>query len=165
MPRAQNAHAFVNAAFLLEVEPSTGIVNSSRICFGGISADFVHATAIEDTLKGQCYYEKSVVEKIFTELPAALQPNAVLPDPSPEYRRKLACGLMLKFLLEVAPSDKVKPEYRSGGPILKRELSSGIQNFDTQKKFYPITQAVEKIEGNSLSVHKIELLPEYFLFC
>uniref|UniRef100_T1PJV0 Molybdopterin-binding domain of aldehyde dehydrogenase n=1 Tax=Musca domestica TaxID=7370 RepID=T1PJV0_MUSDO len=147
MPRAQNAHAFVNAAFLLEVESSTGVVNTCSLCFGGIRPDFVHASSVEAVLKGQCFYEKSVVEKIFAELAAALQPNEVLPDPSPDYRRKLACGLLLKFLLESAPADKVKPEFRSGGPILKRELSSGIQTFDTQKKFYPVTQPVEKIEG------------------
>ncbi|XP_075144825.1 uncharacterized protein LOC142219934 [Haematobia irritans] len=147
MPRAQNAHAYVNAAFLLEVESATGNVASSRLCFGGIRPDFVHASALEDLLNGKCFYDKEVVGKIFSQLPTVLQPNEVLPDPSPDYRRKLACGLMLKFLLECAPSDKIKPEYKSGGPILKRELSSGIQTFDTQKKFYPVTQPIEKLEG------------------
>ncbi|XP_013108698.2 uncharacterized protein LOC106087981 [Stomoxys calcitrans] len=147
MPRAQNAHAFVNAAFLMEVEPSTGKVGTSRLCFGGIRPDFVHAAAIEELLKGQSFYDKAVVEKIFTQLPTILQPNEVLPDPSPDYRSKLACGLMLKCLLECAPSEKVKPEFKSGGPILKRGLSSGIQTFSSQKKYYPVSQPVEKIEG------------------
>ncbi|XP_061392390.1 uncharacterized protein LOC133327873 [Musca vetustissima] len=147
MPRAQNAHAYVNSAFLLEVDPSTGVVKNCRICFGGIRPDFVHAATVEDILKGQCFYEKDIVGKLFAALDNTLQPNEVLPDPSPDYRRKLACGLLLKFLLESAPEDKVKPEFRSGGLILKRELSSGIQSFETQKKFYPVTQPVEKIEG------------------
>lgn len=150
MPRAQNAHAIVNAAFLLELDTATGIVRNARICFGGINPDFVHATAIEDILKDQSFYEKAVVEKIFTKLPAILEPSDVLPDPSPEYRRMLACGLMLKFLLVSAPADKVKPEYRSGGPILRRELSSGSQVFSTKKTNYPVTQPVEKLEGRVL---------------
>ena len=147
MPRAQNAHAFVNAGILLDVDHTTGKVKDARICFGGIDPDFVHASAIEELLKGQIYYEKAVVQKIFTELPNVLHPNEVLPDPSPDYRRKLACGLLLKCLLDVAPAEKVKPEYKSGGPILKRDLSSGSQTFESQKKNYPLTQPVNKIEG------------------
>lgn len=134
MPRAQNAHAFVNAAFLLDVEKSSGKVNNARLCFGGISPEFVHATAIEDLLKGQVFHDKGVVQKAFTELAKILQPNSILPDPSPDYRRKLACGLLLKCLIDIAPADKVKPEFKSGGPILKRILSSGSQTFDSQKK-------------------------------
>ncbi|XP_005187945.2 uncharacterized protein LOC101901154 [Musca domestica] len=147
MPRAQNAHAYVNAAFLLELEPKTSQVINSRICFGGISPNFVHASAVEGILRGQCFHDKRVVEQIFSEMQTSVQPNENLTEASPDYRRKLACGLMLKFLLEAGPEDKVKPEFRSGGPLLKRELSSGIQIFATNEKFYPVTKAVKKIEG------------------
>lgn len=150
MPRAQNAHAYVNAGILLNVDHDSGKVNEARICFGGISPDFVHATAIEQLLKDKVYYEKAVVERMFTELPNLLQPNELLPDPSPDYRRKLACGLLLKCLLDIAPAEKVKPEFKSGGLILKRDLSSGSQTFETQKKNYPLTQPVNKIEGTLL---------------
>lgn len=146
MPRAQNAHAFVNAGFLFDVN-KTGKVNNARICFGGINPEFVHASSIEELLKDQVFHDKAVVEKIFAELPNALQPNAVLPDPSPEYRQKLACGLMLKCLLDISPPDKVKPEFKSGGSILKRDLSSGLQTFESQKKNYPLTRPLQKVEG------------------
>ncbi|XP_073819307.1 uncharacterized protein [Musca autumnalis] len=147
MPRAQNAHAYVNAAFLLELEPKTDKVLTSRICFGGIRPNFVHVPTIESILRGRCFHDKKVVEEIFSEMQSAIQPDESLTNASPDYRRKLASGLLLKFLLLTAPGDKVKPEFRSGGPTLKRELSSGIQRFDTNKNFYPVTKAVKKIEG------------------
>ncbi|XP_061392391.1 uncharacterized protein LOC133327874 [Musca vetustissima] len=148
MPRAQNAHAYVNAAFLLELEPNrTNKIVNSRICFGGISPNFVHASTIEGILRGQCFYDKTVVQQIFSEMPTTIQPNEVLTEASPKYRRKLASGILLKFLLETAPAERVKPEFRSGGAMLRRELSSGVQIFDTNKKFYPVTKAVKKIEG------------------
>lgn len=152
MPRAQNAHAFVNAGFLFDVEKS-GKVNCARICFGGIEPKFVHAAGVEDLLKGQIFHDKTVVQNIFDNLANALQPSAALPEPSPEYRRKLACGLMLKCLLDISPTEKVKPEYRSGGAILKRDLSTGLQTFESQKKNYPLTQPIEKVEGKSRKCH------------
>ncbi|XP_059220297.1 uncharacterized protein LOC131995558 [Stomoxys calcitrans] len=148
MPRAQNAAAYVNAGFLLELESlATGIVKTARICFGGIRPDFVHATAVEESLQGQCFYDKGVVENLFSTLSSSLQPDAVLPNASPEYRMKLASGLLFKFLLVHSPRDRVRQDYISGGPLLKRELSSGLQTFDTQPSNYPVTQPVQKLEA------------------
>ncbi|KMZ03365.1 abscisic-aldehyde oxidase [Drosophila simulans] len=146
MPRSQNAHAYVNAAFLLELEADNK-VKSARICFGGIRPDFIHASAIEKLLVGQNPYESSLVEQTFTKLEDLIKPDEVLPDASPAYRSKLACGLLYKFLLKHAPVAEVGEKFRSGGQILQRPLSSGLQVFQTQKKNYPVTQAVEKVEG------------------
>lgn len=154
MPRAQNAHAYVNAAFLMDIDMPTGKVNSARICFGGINPEFVHATNVEEILKDQCFYDKDVLTKLFTVLPKTLEPNSVLPDASPDYRRNLACGLMYKCILDMSPAEKIKPEYKSGAGILKRDLSSGSQKFETDKKYYPISQPVEKIEGMNYLVKK-----------
>ncbi|XP_075153164.1 uncharacterized protein LOC142226822 [Haematobia irritans] len=148
MPRAQNCIAYVNAGFLLDLESmATGSVKNARLCFGGIRPDFVHASAVEDKLRGQCIYDKAVITKLFATLSATLKPDAILPKTSPEYRMKLACGLMLKFLLEIAPKDRVRKEYISGGHLMKRELSSGQQIFDTNKNVYPVTQPVQKLEA------------------
>ncbi|XP_052836339.1 uncharacterized protein LOC128252582 [Drosophila gunungcola] len=146
MPRAQNAHAYVNAAFLLELETDSK-VKSARICFGGIRPDFVHATVIEKLLVGQNPYESNMVEQTFTKLEDLIKPDEVLPEASPVYRSKLACGLLYKFLLKHAPQAEVNEKFRSGGQILQRPLSSGQQVFQTQKQNYPVTQAVEKVEG------------------
>ncbi|XP_067618626.1 uncharacterized protein [Eurosta solidaginis] len=147
MPRSQNAHAYVNAAFLLDMDVAIGKINSARLCFGGINPNFTHAEALEAALTGQMLYEKATISNIFKNLKTQLEPDALLPDASPEYRRALACGLLYKSLLKMAPENKVKLEYKSGGNLLKRPLSSGIQDFKTNEKVYPVTQAVEKIEA------------------
>ncbi|XP_014098512.3 uncharacterized protein [Bactrocera oleae] len=147
MPRAQNAHAYVNAAFLLHMDMPEGKVLHARICFGGIAPDFVHAKAIESALVGQSLFENDTISNIFQNLIIDLQPNAVLPDASPEYRKSLAAGLLYKSLLKIAPEDKVKDEYKSGGNLLLRPLSSGTQSFETIEKYYPVTEAVQKLEA------------------
>ncbi|KAH8382926.1 hypothetical protein KR009_005851 [Drosophila setifemur] len=146
MPRAQNAHAYVNTAFLLELDTDSK-VKSARICFGGIRPDFVHASAIEKLLVGQNPFESSLVEQTFSKLEDLIKPDEVLPDASPEYRSKLACGLLYKFLLKHAPAADIGEKFKSGGQLLQRPLSSGLQIFQTQKQNYPVTQAVVKVEG------------------
>ncbi|KAH8420939.1 hypothetical protein KR222_010850 [Zaprionus bogoriensis] len=146
MPRAQNAHAYVNAAFLLELDAESK-VKSARICFGGIRPDFVHAKVIEELLMTRNPFESAQLEQIFAKLPTQLQPDEVLPDASPAYRLSLACGLLYKFLLKHAPAAAVGEAFRSGGQLLQRELSSGMQVYQTQKKMFPVTQDVQKIEG------------------
>ncbi|XP_037946122.1 indole-3-acetaldehyde oxidase-like [Teleopsis dalmanni] len=147
MPRAQNAHAYVNAGFLFEMDKKSGQVNSARICFGGIRPDFIHATAVENMLQNQKLFDQQTVAQIFKRLSEVLEPNAVLPDASPDYRKKLACGLFYKFLLNVAPKELVKEAYKSGGQLLVRPISSGSQKYDTNEKFYPVSQPVEKLEA------------------
>ncbi|XP_020818417.1 indole-3-acetaldehyde oxidase [Drosophila serrata] len=148
MPRAQNAHAYVNAAFLLELEADSK-VKSARICFGGINPEFVHATVIEKLILGKNLFENGLVEKAFGQLSDLLQPDAVLPDASPIYRRKLACGLFYKFLLKTAAQRKqgLASRFVTGGSLLQRPVSSGQQNFETFQEHYPITKATEKHEG------------------
>lgn len=67
MPRAQNAHAYVNAGFLLELDGNS-MVKSARICFGGIRPDFIHATDIEQLMVGHSPYESNLVEQTFNKL-------------------------------------------------------------------------------------------------
>ncbi|EDW59395.1 uncharacterized protein AOX3 [Drosophila virilis] len=146
MPRAQNAHAYVNAAFLLELDAGSKVKNA-RICFGGIRPDFVHATAIEQLLVGRNPFDNALLEQVFLKLSTLVQPDEVLPDASPAYRLILACGLLYKFLLKRAPQADVSDAFRSGGQLLQRPLSSGTQVYQTQKQYYPVTQAVQKVEG------------------
>lgn len=145
MPRAQNAHAYVNAAFLLKFNGDS--VESARICFGGIDPSFVHASNTEKILQGKKFYTDETLQSAFSSLNNELKPDWVLPDASPEYRRNLAISLFYKFALNTAPSDKIKPEHKTGGDILERPLSSGMQMFDTYKDKYPLTQPVPKYEG------------------
>lgn len=145
MPRAQNAHAYVNAAFLLKM--NGGKVSSARICFGGIEPNFIHATSTENLLIGNDLHTNETLQAALTSLSSELNPDWILPDATPEYRRELAIALFYKFVISTCPSYIVKPEYVSGAGILKRPLSSGKQEYDTFKHRYPLTENVPKYEG------------------
>ncbi|XP_002000312.2 indole-3-acetaldehyde oxidase [Drosophila mojavensis] len=148
MPRAQNAHAYVNAAFLLELDAESKVKNA-RICFGGIRPDFVHATPIEQLLVGRNPFDNALLEQVFDKLSTLLQPDEVLPDASPDYRRKLACGLLYKFLLKAAAQRQQTLGSRqvTGGSLLQRPVSKGQQSFETFEQHYPVTKPTEKHEG------------------
>ncbi|KAJ6644052.1 Xanthine dehydrogenase [Pseudolycoriella hygida] len=145
MPRAQNAHAYVNAAFLLKFNGD--VVDSARICFGGIKPSFIHASDTEKILQGKTFYTDETLQLAITTLNNEIHPDWVLPDASPEYRKNLAISLFYKFVLNTAPEGKVKPEHQSGGEILQRTLSSGMQEFDTYEDKFPLTQPLPKYEG------------------
>jgi xanthine dehydrogenase/oxidase len=147
MPRAQNAHAYVNAAFLFEFDDAKENVLSARICFGGIKPDFVHAELTEKFLVGKDLYSDDVLEEALTVMTQELDPDWVLPDASPDYRKNLALSLFYKFVLNTCPEDKIKPAYKSGGTITDRVLSSGQQTFDTHERNWPVNKNVPKIEG------------------
>lgn len=145
MPRAQNAHAYVNAAFLFKFEQ--GVVSSANICFGGITPEFVHAKKAEAFLIGKNLYENDILQETLHCLISELNPDWVLPDASPEYRKKLAAALFYKFVLNTCPLDKVSPEFVSGGTILDRAISSGTQSYDSFEDRFPLTETVPKYEG------------------
>lgn len=147
MPRAQNAHAFVNAGFLLEFNDTHDKVTSARICYGGIKPEFTHATATEKLIIGKDIYSNDDFKSIIKSIENEISPDWILPDASPEFRRNLACSLFYKFIIQTCPDDKIKPEYITGGPILTRSISSGEQKFDTYKDKYPLTEPVPKLEA------------------
>lgn len=145
MPRAQNAHAYVNGAFL--VETVDGKIRTIRICFGGIDPQFVHATATEAALVGRVLHAEETLKLAVRSLGGELRPDWELPDADPVYRKNLAISLFYKFVLSTADAAGLAPELRSGGEVLQRPLSSGVQSFDTFKERYPVTEPVLKLEG------------------
>lgn len=145
MPRAQNAHAYVNAAFLVKMSQSK--VEKATLCFGGINPTFNHALDTQKLLQGKDLSEEATTNDVFKSLFSEMNPDWVMPDASPDYRKSLASGLLYKFILSVLPPEKVKEEYRSGGEKLKRILSSGSQVFDVIEKNFPLTQPVMKHEA------------------
>ncbi|XP_058464982.1 uncharacterized protein LOC131438756 isoform X2 [Malaya genurostris] len=149
MPRAQNAHAHVNGAFLLKFNKKKTSVKAARICFGGINPNFTHAVMTEKLLVGKNPFTNSTLQAACRTLAAELDPDWVLPDPSPVYRKNLAISLFYKFILSIAPEGQinVRPEYESGSTILERPLSSGKQSFDTYPMNWPLTQYVTKLEA------------------
>lgn len=147
MPRAQNAHAYVNGAFLFEFNDTRDKVASARICFGGINPKFTHANATEKIIVGKDIYSNDILKSVLDALQNEISPDWILPDASPEFRKNLAASLFYKFVIQTCPDEKIKPEFKSGGAVLTRGLSSGKQSFDTYKDKYPLTEPVQKLEA------------------
>ncbi|XP_025993326.1 xanthine dehydrogenase/oxidase isoform X2 [Solenopsis invicta] len=146
MPRAQNAHAHVNAGFLFKLDAGGKVLEKPNILFGGINEHFLHATETEQLLVGKSIYDKQVLKTALKTLHNELQPDHVLPDYSPEFRKTLAEGLFYKFILSIKPN-KLNSKLRSGGSILERGLSSGMQDYETDKNIWPVTKPIVKLEA------------------
>ncbi|KAJ8675993.1 hypothetical protein QAD02_011779, partial [Eretmocerus hayati] len=146
MPRAQNAHALVNAGFLFRVDKEGKILEEPNVIFGGIRPDFLHALKTERFLTGKNIYDITQLQQAFKILQSELNPDYVLPDFTPKFRKLLATCLFYKFLLGVN-SEKVRPQYRSGATILQREVSSGKQTYDSDRSLWPDNEPIPKIEA------------------
>lgn len=147
MPRAQNAHSYVNAAFLVQFNEQKDSVKSAKICFGGIDEYFVHAERLEKFLIGKNIFSNDVLQEACTTLKKEIKPDAVLPNASPEFRQHLAISLFYKFVLNTAQTDQIKPEFKSGAQVLKRELSSGQQQIDVNESKSKLYKRIPKVEG------------------
>lgn len=152
MPRAQNAHAMINAGFLFEferVDATKRHIKSCNICYGGINPQFIHAEATEDLLTDiHDLYTNANVQMAVKSLKNELHPDTIMPDASPEYRKNLAISLFYRFVLSTAPSTRmIRPEFRSGAAAIERPLSSGVQVYDTKINLWPLTEPILKNEG------------------
>ena len=148
MPRSQNAHAYVNAAFLFQFHLKKNLISTARLCFGGINPSFIHAKETEKYLREKTFISNDTFQGAINILDGELNPNSQLPEASTEYRKNLAIGLFYKCILQIAPEAKVNSKFRSGGKILTREISSGKQEFDTYEKNWPLTKNIQKIEAD-----------------
>lgn len=145
MPRGLNALAYVNAGFLIELNNS--LVKKASVCFGGINAQFVHATNTEELLQGKDLYNNETLQAALTSLSDEIKPDWVLPAASSIYRKELALALFYRFILETCPKGTVSDKYKSGAVPIQRSLSTGISTFNTDKNMWPITEPVLKYEG------------------
>ncbi|XP_011498418.1 PREDICTED: xanthine dehydrogenase/oxidase-like [Ceratosolen solmsi marchali] len=146
MPRAQNAHAIVNAGFLFKLDSNGKVLEKPNIIFGGINPEFLHATQAEESLIGKSIFNTEELKKSLNILNSELKTDYILPDYKPEFRRLLAVSLFYKFILSIDPA-KVSPKLQSGAALLQRELSSGKQDYDTNRNLWPINMPVPKLES------------------
>nr|CAD7266658.1 unnamed protein product [Timema shepardi] len=146
MPRSQNVHAIVNAGFLFSLDGKGTVVNKPNIIYGGINPTFIHASKSENYLKGKSVFSQGTLTGVMNLLEQELQPDHILPDTSPEYRKGLAEALYYKFLLQLSGS-RVQSKYQSGGELLTRPPSSGVQKFQTDSSQWPLNQPIPKIEA------------------
>lgn len=94
MPRAQNAHAIVNAGFLVKL--TNDLVEECRIVYGGINPSFIRANKTEAILLKKKLYDNNTLMTVFNSLKQEVICDYVLPDPTPQYRQNLAISLFYK---------------------------------------------------------------------
>jgi xanthine dehydrogenase/oxidase len=98
MPRAQNAHAHVNAAFLLKFNADKTVIEEARIVYGAISPEFNRAIATEKFLIGKNIFSNGTLKLAIETLSDEIFPDTSPPEPTPLYRKRLAVGLFYKVI-------------------------------------------------------------------
>ncbi|XP_075976856.1 uncharacterized protein LOC142977054 [Anticarsia gemmatalis] len=147
MPKAQNAHAIVNAGFLYQIKKDAVI--SCRIVYGGLSANFSRAYNTETYLRGKCIFTNKVLQGAIKVLDKELVVEKNLQQMSVEYRRYVSKALFYKGLLYLSPPVKRQAPYSSGAIGLHdtRPLSKGSQKYSTDRRLWPLNQPVQKVDG------------------
>ncbi|CAH2056999.1 unnamed protein product, partial [Iphiclides podalirius] len=169
MPRSQNAHAQVNAAFLYEFKTKEDeTVKSARIVIGGLSAKFVHATNTEKILINKKLFTNETLQTALQVLEEEIIVQEIPGFLSPDYRKKCALGLFYKGLLNLIPENKLKPWYRSGARDFRktRPVSTATETYDTNPDVWPLNEPLPKLEaliqsaGEAKYVNDIPTLPK-----
>ncbi|XP_064073184.1 uncharacterized protein LOC113399628 [Vanessa tameamea] len=147
MPRSQNAHAIINAGFLFKFKHDQGILEKAKIVYGNVNPKFVHATKTEESLKDKDPFADDVLKITLETLYGEIDPDTAPPEPSSEYRKLLAVSLYYKAILSLCPETKIDKRYRSGGDVIKRHTSKGMQSYDTDESVWPLNKPVPKLEA------------------
>ena len=95
MPRAQNAHAIVNAGFHFQISPKNTVI-SSNIVYGSINPNFNRAKDVEKMLKGLQLFSNGTLRKALMMLQEILEPTDSPPEPGPFCKQSIALGLFYK---------------------------------------------------------------------
>ncbi|XP_045518198.1 xanthine dehydrogenase/oxidase-like [Pieris brassicae] len=147
MSRSQNAHAIVNAGFMFQLHRNSQILEKATIVYGGISHTFIHASKTEQALVAKDLFTNETLELALKSLSEEVNPEIIEPEPSVGYRKMLAVSLFYKAILSLCPQDKMNPVYKSGGDVIKREVSKGSQYYDSDQSVWPLNKPVPKIEA------------------
>ena len=99
MPRSSNAHAYVNAGFLFDVDSSLKIISKPSIVYGGINSIFTHANQLEIFLTNKNMDDHDVFLEAVGILESELVPDEDPALSSSAYRKQLAVGLLYKVKL------------------------------------------------------------------
>ncbi|XP_046559709.1 xanthine dehydrogenase-like isoform X1 [Haliotis rubra] len=147
-PRHQNAHAYVNAGFRMQLDRSNNFLVKTKpsLVYGGISKTLVHATNTETYLQGKQLGDPAVLNSAITTLSAELVPDTTPGLSSTTYRKSLAISLFYKCVLGMC-GEKAAARFQSGGTNLIRPVSSGTQTYGSRKDEYPLTKPMTKVDA------------------
>lgn len=97
MPRSQNAHAIVNAGFLIKFKKND-LIDKVNIVYGNITPQFIHAENTEKVLIDKDPFTEDTLQLALKNLYEEIHPDSRPPEPSPEYRKLLAVTLFYKVI-------------------------------------------------------------------
>ncbi|EDO44966.1 predicted protein, partial [Nematostella vectensis] len=146
MPRAQNAHAYVNAGFATTLDKASLTGSSFRLVYGGVGPYAIHATKTETYLEGKPLTQLDTLKGALAILSSELSPDPSPASSSPAYRKSLGLSLFYKFYLAML-GDKASARLRSAAVPYTRAISSGTQNYDSHPELYPLTKPMTKLSA------------------
>lgn len=146
--RSQNSHAYVNAGFRFSFDPTNLNIASATIVYGGINANFIHASNTENFLVGKNISDQAVLQQALSLLSAEIVPDNDPVAADPQYRKMLASSLFYKFILYVN-KNKLTPRLASGidSIVDNRVISSGIETYSNDPSIFPVTKPMSKINA------------------
>jgi len=146
--RYQNAHAYVNAGFFMEVDKSNNykVLSKPSIVYGGIHPKFIHPEATERFLTGKHLSDPSILNQATNILINEVNPDHHLPDATPEYRRQLTASLLYKVFLHILGPETSKT-LQSGGENIEHYMTSGKQTYQSDRADWPLNKPVTKLEA------------------
>jgi xanthine dehydrogenase/oxidase len=147
--RDQNAHAIVNAGFVVRFDKK-GIAQSATILFGGLAQLPSRMTKTEAVIIGTKWNDETLQKAL--DMLAGEVAKKIRPMPGvnflPEgYRESLCETLLYKYFLHVANErfpKEVRPVNRSGGEVYKRPLSGGTQTVSVYHQERPVGEPILK---------------------
>ena len=147
--RDQNAHAIVNAGFIVRLDKK-GVVESATILYGGLAALPSRMKKTEKAITGAKWNDVTLQKAL--DVLGHEAANVIIPMPGTNflpdgYRESLTETLFYKFFLHVANvrfPKEVEPENRSGGEVFVRPLSGGTQTVSVYHQERPVGEPILK---------------------
>eukprot|EP00742_Colponemidia_sp_Colp-10_P006408 GILJ01006866.1.p1 GENE.GILJ01006866.1~~GILJ01006866.1.p1 ORF type:complete len:1354 (+),score=235.07 GILJ01006866.1:130-4062(+) len=141
--RHVNSHAFVNAAFRMNLDQEGRIIESTMI-FGGFNC-----LPVSVQKSSQYLINKIINQQVLTELFRCLE-SELIPFISKSatatedvnYQMQVCLGYIYKFILSITPS--LPPRLRSAATFYERPVTSAIQKFTPDISLAPVSLPIAK---------------------
>lgn len=128
----------------------------ANICFGGIHSAFLHATATEEYLIGKNLHSNETLSEALPILVAEMNVDDMSGAVS-EYQKNVGAALFYKFVL-ITNDGEGNDKYLSAGDQLKREVSTGSQDYSTVLEKWPLTKDIPRRDGLVLAAGEAKFI-------
>ncbi|CUE58771.1 xanthine dehydrogenase oxidase-like, putative [Bodo saltans] len=144
--RQVNAHAYVNAAMRVVVNPNTQLIEGAPvIVYGGINPVATRYSAIEQGLIGHNITDNTQFQTTATALDHALTPTEFLGKQ--DFRKATAVNFFYKFFLYLQGSTLPANLQTGAACWMSRTVSQGTQTWQPNPAEYPVSAGFPKVEA------------------